>query len=327
MSTTKNATSDAAPSPAVINHDDEPASSTAAAKANDEHAHKKQKRDSPLLLLATHAEISLSHTKAPTLNFAQRLMELLEKDDVKPYFHWCEDDATICIEDTGQFADEVLPKYFSESKFRSFMVRIKRWGFKVMTPSQNDISPKTKFLRCDLFKRNQPELCLLMGDERRVDRRVHAPKKAEDNKKDSSKKKKTNDNKTPLPVSIEVTPNPICNSAELVDSELARLNYQRHLQNIMNSNSVLGHYDRMPPSHALYDPSYVLGGGVMTSNISLMSIECDIQQCLETIAVQQERLKRLKGMKEMKLSLGQNRGGAGSGRMDGLSMLMQHGLF
>ena len=60
------------------------------------------------------------------LNFAQRLMELLEKDDVKPCLHWMEDGRSICIEDPVQFANEIMTKYFSDTKYKSFMVRMKR---------------------------------------------------------------------------------------------------------------------------------------------------------------------------------------------------------
>jgi hypothetical protein len=59
------------------------------------------------------------------LNFAQRLMELLEKDDVHPCLHWMEDGKSICIVDPVRFANEVMPKYFSDTKYKSFMVRMK----------------------------------------------------------------------------------------------------------------------------------------------------------------------------------------------------------
>ena len=85
---------------------------------------KKQK-----MYTSIHPTITLPDKKAVEevkLNFAQRLMELLEMDDVKPHMHWCDDGLKICIEDPVRFAEEMLPKYFSDTKYKSFMVRIKR---------------------------------------------------------------------------------------------------------------------------------------------------------------------------------------------------------
>jgi hypothetical protein len=92
-------------------------------------ARKKQKMYTPLFS-ATSARVIASGEAAAgddiKLNFAQRLMELLEKDDVKPVLYWMEDGKHICIEDPRRFAVEVMPKYFSDTKYKSFMVRMKR---------------------------------------------------------------------------------------------------------------------------------------------------------------------------------------------------------
>ena len=60
-------------------------------------------------------------------------MELLEKDDVQPILHWMDDGRRICIEDPLKFANEVMPKYFSDTKYKSFMVRMKRESFSCMS--------------------------------------------------------------------------------------------------------------------------------------------------------------------------------------------------
>ena len=77
----------------------------------------------------------LASSQQKKLNFAQRLMELLEKEDVKPILHWMDDGESICFEDTVRFAEEVMPKYFSDTKYKSFMVRMKREFFDYCTSS------------------------------------------------------------------------------------------------------------------------------------------------------------------------------------------------
>ena len=72
---------------------------------------------------------SLTSFQKKKLNFAQYLMELLEKEDVKPILHWMDDGERICFVDTVRFAKEVMPKYFSDTKYKSFMVRMKREFF------------------------------------------------------------------------------------------------------------------------------------------------------------------------------------------------------
>jgi hypothetical protein len=59
------------------------------------------------------------------LTFAQQLMALLEKEDVQPVMHWLADGKSVCIEDPNKFATEVMPKYFCDVKYKSFMVRMK----------------------------------------------------------------------------------------------------------------------------------------------------------------------------------------------------------
>mmetsp|Transcript_15270 Transcript_15270/g.32984 ORF Transcript_15270/g.32984 Transcript_15270/m.32984 type:complete len:444 (-) Transcript_15270:391-1722(-) len=120
------------------------------------------------------------------LTFAQQLMALLEKEDVQPVMHWLADGKSVCIEDPNKFATEVMPKYFCDVKYKSFMVRMKRWGFK-MVGNKEASGGLAKVFQCELFRRDQPDLCLLMGDMRRL-------KKV----KDTKKKEKRADNTASL---------------------------------------------------------------------------------------------------------------------------------
>lgn len=95
-----------------------------AASTKEEPARKKQKMYTPLLP-------STLNPTAPgggeiRLNFVQRLMELLEKEDVQPLLHWTKDGRRIVIEDVTRFSEKVMPRYFSDTKYKSFMVRVKR---------------------------------------------------------------------------------------------------------------------------------------------------------------------------------------------------------
>lgn len=165
------------------------------------------------------------------LTFAQQLMALLEKEDVQPVMHWLADGKSVCIEDPNKFATEVMPKYFCDVKYKSFMVRMKSkfvfvfcmshnfveyvqsieivmilthlhhvhtsrasktstatagWGFK-MVGNKEASGGLAKVFQCELFRRDQPDLCLLMGDMRRL-------KKV----KDTKKKEKRADNTASL---------------------------------------------------------------------------------------------------------------------------------
>jgi hypothetical protein len=332
-------------------------------KLDDGLVRKKQKKYTPLLP-TTNAAVSKFASvdgKAKTgddikLNFAQRLMELLEKDDVKPILHWSEDGTSICFEDLTKFSDEVMPKYFSDTKYKSFMVRMKRelsaflyihklahlcslllltyisyskgWGFKNVPDNPTEKHSTSKIMACELFRRNKPELCLLMGDERRIER-INVAKAII--KKDSKKKVMSKTNAaTETPA--EVAPPPITSAAAVssssIDLEWARLNYQRSLQNLQTYNLLnAGLSSSRSPfslpstvlssSYGRLGSSSYLGGlsgldaadlrgeyhGGAIADVSLVAIERDIQYCLEVIATHRERLSLLQNIKDIKLGL------------------------
>jgi hypothetical protein len=45
---------------------------------------------------------------------------------VQPLLHWTKDGRRIVIEDVTRFSEKVMPRYFSDTKYKSFMVRVKR---------------------------------------------------------------------------------------------------------------------------------------------------------------------------------------------------------
>lgn len=206
-----------------------------------------------------------------------------------------------------------------------------------------------------------------MGDERRVDRaKAAGHKKAEKlaKKKNKEAKKKgvdgtsavkTSPPKMVAPVTATATTaaavsSPTFLSAPVPDPEsrlssqlAARLEYQR-LENMMRYNEMLGRYSNLSAPAATRSALLGYRGGLATAassslyptservealanNVSLHSIERDIQQCMETIAAHQDRLAMLQSIKEMKLrSVGSSMaGGGGGGFGSGFSTLLaQH---
>jgi hypothetical protein len=240
------------------------------------------------------------------------------------------------------------------------------WGFRVVTPRTEDVATDrvhtSKILECELFRRDKPDLCLLMGDERRVDRAKAAVNKKLDsknakkkNKSDvtdtshlSAKKKRDFDATAAAAetTSAAAVTSPTLHSSAPESSRYtsqlaARLEYQR-LENMMRYNEMLGRYSNLAPSATR---SLLAGyrGGLASSflprsgtsaefhsheraealaSVTLHSIERDIQQCMETIAAHQDRLAMLQSIKEMKLGLS---GSAGVGLGGGYSSLLaQH---
>lgn len=282
---------------------------------------KKQKMYTPLLPqknAGTHKE------GEGKLNFAQRLMELLEKEDVRPILHWMEDGRRICIEDPVKFAEEVMPKYFSDTKYKSFMVRMKRWGFKTVTPKRT-VGP-AKILECELFRRDRPDFCLLMGDERRVDR-INVAK---------SLTTKVDEQPESKPAPSAARSSFIPDSEGLLSSEYAAMQHQLELQNIARYQMLGRFHDGISPTRSVFgaglrglgsslyggggggtDPLAALSSGSYAdraesvANMNFYQIEREIQFCLEAIATQKDRLAMLRSIKEMKMSIGMNRPGSG----------------
>lgn len=189
------------------------------------------------------------------------------------------------------------------------------WGFNVVTPKTQSKGTQI-ILECANFRRDQPELCLLMGDKRRNER------SSENSKKKNPKKQTKNADGIPTDVTTnakDATPavtNPVSDSGEGVASSelaMARLHYQQRLQDLQTMN-LLGRYGA-PPTRSLlgggygrFGPSslYGLGDSGLQSerdlaSVGLYSIEREIQDCLHNIAAQQERLATLQGMKELKM--------------------------
>lgn len=207
------------------------------------------------------------------------------------------------------------------------------WGFNVV-PSNGNPKYSQLVLECANFRRDKPELCLLMGDKRRNARSAGNTKTSNS---DSKKQANTNTDGNPSPATKEQVANvgvasagvtsSIPESGGLFSTELAKLQYQRRLQDLQynllgrhgipNSptRSLLGGgYPGLGASslYGLGDSTAALQGEGGLASVSLYSIEREIQECLQNIAVQKDRLVLLQSMKELKVRHGTLGAGLGS---------------
>mmetsp|Transcript_42220 Transcript_42220/g.72102 ORF Transcript_42220/g.72102 Transcript_42220/m.72102 type:complete len:413 (+) Transcript_42220:135-1373(+) len=92
-------------------------------------------------------------------NFAEKLHLVLNSKECRHAIAWLPSGSSFCIIDQEEFVKKILPKFFREAKFESFLRRLKRWGFrKVYTTG----SSQTIFSH-ELFHRDRPDSCKAMN--------------------------------------------------------------------------------------------------------------------------------------------------------------------
>lgn len=70
-----------------------------------------------------------SGTEKNNMNFPQRLMEMLSNEENSDIITWLPHGKAFLIIKRNKFYNEVLPKYFKETKCTSFTRKLTRWGF------------------------------------------------------------------------------------------------------------------------------------------------------------------------------------------------------
>ncbi len=105
--------------------------------------------------------------------FAQKMHSLLDMPDYSSIISWNDAGTAVIIHDVDAFISTVMPAYFQHAQFGSFTRRMRRWGFRVVnhrsassTSSEQGQSTAMQF-SCEHFLRDQPDLCLMMKDERK----------------------------------------------------------------------------------------------------------------------------------------------------------------
>jgi len=89
--------------------------------------------------------------------FPFKLMEVLSNDNHSDVISWVEHGESFMIHDRKKFVTSVMPNYFKQTKFESFMRKLSRWGFR-----KEKHGPAAGAYYHGLFKRDNPELCLQM---------------------------------------------------------------------------------------------------------------------------------------------------------------------
>ena len=104
--------------------------------------------------------------------FVQKLHAILEVPKYSSIISWNDAGNVATIHDADAFISTIVPAHFKKSKFGSFIRKMRRWGFSAITkkctsPSEEGPDTVVEF-SSEHFLRDQPDLCLLMKDERHV---------------------------------------------------------------------------------------------------------------------------------------------------------------
>jgi hypothetical protein len=92
-------------------------------------------------------------------SFPQILQDILATQESQPIVHWLPDGFSFIIADKQQFSDVILPKYFREALFHSFVRKLNRWGFRRVKSRRK--GEESSFANVN-FVRDKPWLCLKM---------------------------------------------------------------------------------------------------------------------------------------------------------------------
>ena len=107
-------------------------------------------------------------------SLVQKIHTILAEPNYSSIVSWNDAGTAFIIHDVDAFVSTIMPAHFQQSKFDSFTRRMRRWGFRVVKQPSSSIessepaqSTAMEF-SSEHFLRDQPELSLLMKDERIV---------------------------------------------------------------------------------------------------------------------------------------------------------------
>jgi len=89
--------------------------------------------------------------------FPVKLMEVLDRGDMDEAISWIPHGRAFVVLQSQVFVNEVLPRFFKQSKIMSFTRQLNLWGFKRITKG-----PDAKSYYHELFLRGRPRLCMMM---------------------------------------------------------------------------------------------------------------------------------------------------------------------
>lgn len=111
--------------------------------------------------------------------FVENIHALLEVPSYSSIISWNDAGTAVIVHDVEAFISTIMSVHFKHSQFGSFTRRMRRWGFRVTKKlsSPSSSSPPVSTERgksnvlefsSEFFLRDQPELCLMMKDERQA---------------------------------------------------------------------------------------------------------------------------------------------------------------
>ena len=106
-------------------------------------------------------------------NFAEKLFALLEIQDFQDIMCWHPSGDAFYIYDQSAFVSQVMAVHFQRAKFESFTRRMRRWGFRRIESMEQKMRGIAVF-SCKLFRRDKPDLCKLMCDDRQLKKKSGA---------------------------------------------------------------------------------------------------------------------------------------------------------
>jgi hypothetical protein len=105
------------------------------------------------------SEPAVDTIKKQAKTFPQVLQEILTTPEYQSIAHWLPDGLSFIIADKRRFSGEILPKYFREALFHSFIRKLNRWGFRRV--KSRDKGEESSFAHNN-FVRDKPWMCLKM---------------------------------------------------------------------------------------------------------------------------------------------------------------------
>lgn len=105
-------------------------------------------------------------------SLVKKIQAILAEPKYSSIVSWNDAGTAFIIHDVDAFVSTIMPAHFQQSKFDSFIRRMRRWGFRgVKQRSSSFVSlqptqSNAMEFSCEYFRRDQPELSLLMKDER-----------------------------------------------------------------------------------------------------------------------------------------------------------------
>jgi len=89
--------------------------------------------------------------------FPEKLMQILSLPETQDAMQWVPDGEAFIIKSVVKCVNDILPRFFKQTKFASFVRKLNRWGFKQISKGTRNI-----IYHHQLFKRGQLELCMTM---------------------------------------------------------------------------------------------------------------------------------------------------------------------